>query len=95
MAFYHLSQKGKIKIELVQIEKVIKCVIIDNGVGRVKAGETKESDEHKSFGTNITQERLAVINELYNSKLSETITDLYDEQGNAIGTRVEIFIPID
>lgn len=90
-----LSQKGKIKIELVQIEKVIKCVIIDNGVGRVKAGETKESDEHKSFGTNITQERLAVINELYNSKLSETITDLYDEQGNAIGTRVEIFIPID
>lgn len=89
------SQKGKIKIELVQIEKVIKCVIIDNGVGRVKAGETKESDEHKSFGTNITQERLAVINELYNSKLSETITDLYDEQGNAIGTRVEIFIPID
>ncbi|MBK7181487.1 MAG: hypothetical protein IPH89_00410 [Bacteroidetes bacterium] len=64
-------------------------------MGRVKAGETKESDEHKSFGTNITQERLAVINELYNSKLSEKVVDLYDEAGNAIGTRVEIFIPID
>jgi hypothetical protein len=38
---------------------------------------------------------LAVINELYNSKLSENIVDLYDEVGNAIGTRVEIFIPID
>ena len=48
-------------------------------MGRVKAAETKENDEHKSFGTNITQERLAVINELYNSKLSEKVVDLYDE----------------
>ncbi len=90
-----LSKRGKIKIELLQIDKVLKCIIIDNGIGRVKAGETKESDEHKSFGTNITQERLAVINELYNSKLSESITDLYNEEGIAIGTQVEIFIPFD
>jgi ligand-binding sensor domain-containing protein/two-component sensor histidine kinase len=89
------AQKGKIKIELFQEGKLIKCVIEDNGVGRVKSAETKENDEHKSFGTNITQERLAVINELYNSKLSEKVVDLYDEAGNAIGTRVEIFIPID
>jgi ligand-binding sensor domain-containing protein len=87
--------KGKIIIELQQQGTILKCVIEDNGIGRAKAAENNKNNEHQSYGTSITQERLAVINELNQSTLSEKIIDLYDEHGNGIGTRVEIYIPIN
>lgn len=90
-----LGGKGKIRIEIQKQGALLKCIIEDNGIGRLKAGEMNRDHEHKSFGTSITQERLAVINELYNSTLSKKVIDLYDENGNASGTRVEIYIPIN
>jgi hypothetical protein len=43
----------------------------------------------------ITRDRLEIINRVNNSRLSAVIEDLADEAGNAAGTRVKIFIPID
>jgi hypothetical protein len=41
---------ASVKVDGVDHEfSTLKCVIEDNGVGRVKASETKENDEHKSF----------------------------------------------
>ena len=90
-----LKETGKIKIEISKDSSVLKCVIEDNGIGRKKAGENKRDNEHHSMGTAITKERLSVINEINNSNLSERIIDLTDENGNAIGTRVEIYIPVN
>ncbi len=88
------SKQGKIKIEIIKYQNFFKCVIEDNGIGRVKSSENNKNVEHRSFGTSITKERLSVINELYKSRLTELIIDMEDENGNPNGTKVEIYIPI-
>jgi tetratricopeptide (TPR) repeat protein len=80
-------------------EDTILCVIEDNGIGREKARQLQMQDaqyqNHRSKGTFVTEKRLQI---LHNSKekgvFVETI-DLTDpESGEALGTRVEIKIPI-
>jgi ligand-binding sensor domain-containing protein len=90
-----LKQNGRLKIEILRQGRSLKCIIEDNGIGREKAGGQETDVQHRSMGTSITHERLNVINSLNNSNLSERIVDLKDEKGNALGTRVEIYIPID
>jgi len=94
-----LTKNNKILIsarkELI-VKGIIKCSIEDNGVGRKKSQELKGRDQtkHKSFGMMITKERLEILNSLNNSGLSVNIIDLKDLKGNAVGTKVEIFIPL-
>ncbi len=40
----------------------------------------------------ITRERLEMLNEDINEGFSVKIVDLYDEKGNATGTKVELLI---
>lgn len=90
-----LEKGGKIKIEILKVGEILKCVIEDNGIGRKKSNELRGNEGHKSFGTTITQKRLALISELYGSVLSEKTSDLLDKSGKNLGTRVEIGIPFD
>lgn len=90
-----LKAKGKIKVEITIYNDLLKCVIEDNGIGRAKSAGQNKSRQHRSMGISLTAERLIVINELNSSNLSEKIIDLTDENGNASGTRVEIYIPIN
>lgn len=72
----------------------IVCEITDNGIGRKKSAEYKNSlKQHKSKGLEITRERLI---RLSNGEIQEPIEfiDLTDDQGNALGTRVLIHLPI-
>jgi len=88
---------GKLEIHVSQEENHILCAITDNGIGRKKALEMKENSlrkTQKSFGMKITQDRLELLNYIHKSALSIRIIDLQDEQGNAVGTRVEIYIPV-
>lgn len=91
----NLGRRGVIQIDIEKHDKFLKCIIEDNGVGRSHSVFLNKNISHKSFGTAITQERLAAINALNNSKLSENVIDLYDDKGEPIGTRVEIYIPIN
>jgi len=88
---------GKLEIQISQEENHILCSISDNGIGRQKATELKESSlrkTHKSFGLKITQDRLELLNYLHKSHLTVKTIDLKDENGFPSGTRVEIYIPI-
>ncbi len=88
---------GELKIKFIEFEHdstQIVCEITDNGIGRKKSAEYKNSlKQHKSKGLDITRERLI---RLSNGVISEPIefVDLYDEAGNAAGTRVFIHMPI-
>jgi len=84
---------GKLRVYLGVKNNMLCCVVEDNGIGRQKAALHK-NEEHRSFGTLITKERLVIINQLFQTGLSENIVDLYDQNGHARGTRVEIFIPL-
>lgn len=99
-ALWHgLSSKvGEKCIELsVRREKpgYIHISITDNGVGRKQAEELKQSKvlKRKSVGIDITKERLANFSRDYQNSFEVEILDLYDEEGNAEGTRIVLHIP--
>lgn len=72
----------------------IKYTIQDNGVGREKAKvyNMQNKPYHKSVGLKITEERINIFNRQKVNDRSVNITDLYDEQKNPGGTRVEIIL---
>ena len=88
--------KGLLSIELQLQKDQILCTIEDNGIGRAKAMEIKQqkNDRHQSMGTNITESRLKLVNELYGNSMKVEYTDLLDDNGEPAGTKVEINIPI-
>jgi tetratricopeptide (TPR) repeat protein len=88
--------KGRLLVELQLQKDQILCTIEDNGIGRAKAMEIKQkkNDHHQSMGTNITESRLKLVNEIYGKSMKVNYTDLLDEIGEPAGTKVEINIPI-
>jgi hypothetical protein len=72
----------------------IKYTIEDNGVGRRNAASYRLQNQtnHKSVGLNITRERINIFNRQRNFGDEVKIIDLYNEKGDAAGTRCEIRI---
>jgi hypothetical protein len=70
--------------------------IEDNGIGREKANElrSKEAIKKKSYGMQISKDRIFLINELYNTNANVQVKDLTDDQGNPGGTKVTVEIPV-
>ena len=75
-------------------EKKILCVVEDNGVGRKYSEKMKQERgaSHKSYGMSITRKRLETLMKISNDDFSVEIVDLYDDNGNPTGTRVNIII---
>lgn len=90
------TEKGSVIIEMKMGEDCIKCTIEDNGVGREAAEERKKQNEtgYNSLGTQIVSSRLELVNSLYGSNLGIIYTDLKNEKGEPVGTRVELHIPL-
>lgn len=91
-----MEGKGFVNINLKLYQEHLVCTIEDNGIGRDAASERKKMREtnHNSLGTRITASRLELVNALYGTSLKTVYTDLKNEKGEAVGTRVEIHIPI-
>lgn len=90
------EEKGYVRVDLKLNHEFILCTIEDNGIGRDAARERnqKKDSNHNSLGTQITKNRLELVNELYGTSLKTIYTDLRNENGEPSGTRVEIHIPI-
>ncbi|MBX2874504.1 MAG: histidine kinase [Saprospiraceae bacterium] len=79
---------------LVQSEgEATTCIIEDNGIGRAKAklSQVDSHHTHKSFGTQLIQDRLRVNNQLFNSQFVVNIIDKV-VNGKAEGTQVELHL---
>jgi LytS/YehU family sensor histidine kinase len=91
-----VDQKGFINIGIHEEEDVLICMIEDNGVGRENAVQLQEKSilKTKSMGLQITERRLKLLNK---NKVTEmiNIVDLKDPDLNALGTRVNISIPLN
>lgn len=89
------EQEGLLSISMQAKEDILECKIEDNGVGRERSQAFKEKSSLKSrsLGLEITQERLKLLNKQVTKQLFK-ITDLKDSFNKAIGTRVEIALPI-
>jgi ligand-binding sensor domain-containing protein/putative methionine-R-sulfoxide reductase with GAF domain len=94
----HKEGERKLSIRFSETDAFLKCVIEDNGVGRKKSQETKKSNGqqggHVSKGIQLSIERLKTVRNKNGIQGSLNIVDLYDENGHASGTRIEINFPI-
>lgn len=91
------DQMGWVKISLAESGNTITCVVEDNGVGRAVADRIRQSrkKEHKSHGSQITQQRIDLLGQMYREKFNIIYEDLFDGMGEPLGTRVTIVIPKD
>lgn len=88
--------EGFIQIKLEMIDGFIQYTIEDDGIGREKSMLLKQkSINHKSYGTEITEERINFFKKHYQYNISYQIEDLFDHLKKPVGTRVILKIPID
>jgi len=86
----HKQGQGHLEIALSLEEKILTCMITDNGIGRIKAAmmKSKSAEKQKSMGLQITADRLALLNRDIDEQTFFDIEDITDDKGNAAGTRV-------
>jgi sensor histidine kinase YesM len=93
----HKETKGKLLLSFTKsTENCIKVIIEDNGIGREKALELKSKQllKKKSYGIQITQDRISILNQTEDKATICNIFDLKDKNNKATGTRIELIIPI-
>lgn len=89
----HSDKDGWVTISVKQHStNSIKITIEDNGIGRAKAQQFKKGSplKQKSFGLQITKERLDLLKRHTNKNATFEIIDLYDEHEEPSGTSVHI-----
>ena len=95
------KKNGLVKLEFyLHDEHTILCIVEDNGIGREQAEKVRREDPsfegHRSKGTSITEKRLEILNKTKRKGIFVKTKDLRDgETDAALGTRVEILIPIE
>lgn len=87
---HNKKSPGNLYIHISQIkEEIIKITVTDDGIGRAaSAALKKEMIQHKSYGIEITTNRLKLLND----ENTITIKDDHNIAGEAAGTTVEIII---
>ncbi|UYQ92747.1 histidine kinase [Chitinophaga horti] len=75
-------------------DHILLCEIIDNGVGRAKSAQLRtnglKQGAYQSRGMQLCYERVELYKALFNTHFSIDVYDLYDDDGNAEGTKVHI-----
>jgi sensor histidine kinase YesM/ligand-binding sensor domain-containing protein len=93
----HKNGEGRIDITLSKTDNRLKIDITDDGIGRKRSMELKSKQmiHNSSHGMKVTAQRMAMLNKKVNEKSEVIITDLYDNDSNATGTRVVLLLPVD
>ena len=90
------QEQGNIWINIEEAKDKMMISIIDNGIGRKKSESLKSKTitRQKSFGLNITKERLEQLNRTLDIHANLEIIDLYDDYDRAEGTKVVLELPL-
>ena len=93
----HKRTAGNVTINFVLHKRWLEIIIEDDGVGREKAREYKRQNNttHRSIGMEITMKRLMALKKNENIPAGITIIDLKNKNGEALGTKVIVSVPID
>ncbi len=92
----HRLEGGTISIHASEPqENLLRIEISDDGVGRAAAAafKSKSAAQNKSFGMDITSERLKLANESFQRESQITVHDLLYADGSPAGTQVILEIP--
>ena len=91
----YIKEKGDLTISMSQkIQDSILITIQDNGIGRQKSKEMKTTNQlkQKSKGMSTIQNRIAILNDMYEDKIAVNITD---NSKDGSGTKVELILKKD
>jgi tetratricopeptide (TPR) repeat protein len=86
---------GKLEIGFSLSGNSLTITVKDNGVGRKAAALKKVNNEYKSVGVLFTQKRLELLKTITHQHTHIAIHDLFDENGHAKGTKVELIIELN
>lgn len=94
----HKEGDRHLSVSFFEQDDKLHCIIEDNGIGREKAQELKltsgHGKDHTSKGIAVSVERLKTMTGGNGHGGSMDIIDLKDASGKAVGTRVEIRMPM-
>ncbi|WP_170299107.1 histidine kinase [Larkinella terrae] len=93
----HKAEGGFVQINVCQsTDHLLHVEITDDGVGRERARalKSKSAGMHKSFGMQVTADRIRMINQLHNVQTQAQVVDLVATDGEPLGTKVVLDIPI-
>jgi len=92
---YNKPEKGILRIAVGYDDDRLLFEVEDNGIGRAAAIRLRNQNfpKHRSMGTELTEERLSLINERDN--VSFQFIDLLDGSGNPAGTRVKVWVRVN
>ncbi len=85
------SDGGILNIRVEKESYYLKLTIEDNGIGRENSAGKSTST---GMGLKITSEFYDILNQMNKKPIKHFVTDLFNETGEAIGTRVEVWIPV-
>lgn len=86
--------QGLITIQMIKNDTTIDISVIDNGVGIEYAKKHHKKSSGNSVGIHITEQKIKLLNEIYNADNKFSITDLGVVSGGRVhGTEVNFTIP--
>jgi two-component sensor histidine kinase len=87
-----LSKGGMLKIKAEKNKDYLMLFVEDNGIGRAKS-EGQSTSTGK--GLKLTGEFYDILNHINKKPIKHFITDIHDKDGAVIGTRVEVWVPVE
>ncbi len=85
---------GKVEVMFREVEGLLEISVSDNGRGINNSIRDDAPKGHKSVGMGITQRRLELIVSKKNAATPIILENIMDENGNILGARVKISVPI-
>ncbi len=93
-AFPDKISGGLIELKYELKNKMLRCIIRDNGIGREASTRGKKPSGKSSLGMQLTTERLELMRRNTGQEVNIQINDLNDKQGKGSGTEVILDLPI-
>ncbi|MFZ4522500.1 MAG: histidine kinase [Bacteroidales bacterium] len=94
----HKEGDRQLKIHFAEVRDFLECTIEDNGIGRKKSQEIKDSfgkyKSHSGKGISVSDERVKTLVNMSGNHGSLRINDLATGSGESRGTQVIIYFPI-
>jgi len=93
----HLQRAGRITVTFRKVGLELECVIEDDGIGRAASAalHAERPRTHESKAMRLNADRLRIFEETHSRGVRAEITDLKDDDGHALGTRVRLLLPIE